>query len=80
MNTPTFEHWDDAFHSVRVVVQAPAVVMVQGRRYKLYPSGRVLCAATRPYHKPHHETPDGHCGCMEIEGDTIATIRLRIDP
>lgn len=54
---------------------APMMATVCGRRYKLYPSGRLLCAGTRPY---HIAPPDGEpCPqCDAVSGGTIARLTV----
>lgn len=43
----------------------------RGHPWKAYSNGRVLCAASEPYHDPYSEE-EGCCDCLEIEGETIA--------
>lgn len=62
-----FCRWDEAFDYVRER-NRPEIVLVDGQPYKLYPSGRSLCAATRPYHSFDGEA----CDCQSREsGGTI---------
>jgi len=63
--------WATAFDYVREKDQ-PEVVVVNGRKHKLYPSGRVLCAEGYPYHP--YEGDECHCWDMDPgEGLHIAT-------
>lgn len=71
--TVGFDTWDAAFDYTRER-NAPVRATVNGQPYKLYPSGRALCAATRPFHTFEGE----HCDCGERKsGGTIATFHLR---
>jgi len=59
--------WGQAFDYVRER-DRPDIVIVDGRKYKLYPSGRVLCAEFSPYHLVDGDV----CDCRDQRGDTIA--------
>ena len=60
--------WGQAFDYIREA-NRPDVVEIDGHPYKLYPSGRALCAATFPYHNFEGDA----CGCLQREsGGTIA--------
>lgn len=67
--------WVQAFDYVREV-KHPDVVSINGHMWKLYPNGRALCAATRPFHKPF--VADDECDCTTREGETIAEFRMQI--
>ena len=72
---PKFTSPDAWAHAHGYVREAnrPDVVEIDGHPWKLYPSGRVLCAATKPYHKPL--LSDG-CDCLTREGETIVAFTM----
>lgn len=47
----------------------------EGNPWKVYPSGKILCARTRPFHTPMGTNPD-RCDCAERHGETIATLHF----
>jgi hypothetical protein len=69
MSEQNFQAWDEAFSYVRER-NRPDVVTVDGKRYKLYPSGRALCAVTMPM----HSFEGAHCDCSDRQGETIARL------
>jgi hypothetical protein len=67
-NEPEEVAWSLAFSDVREM-NRPAIVLINGKKRKLYPSGRALCAENFPY----HDLTD--CNCDEpSDGVEIMTI------
>lgn len=52
-----------------------------GHPWRVYPNGRLLCAASRPFHQaygPLNEETDGPCDCVNRTGETIAEFSQEI--
>ncbi len=51
----------------------------EGRPWRVYANGRMLCAASAPYHGAYdaeNEETDGPCDCVNRTGETIASYTL----
>ncbi len=52
-----------------------------GNPWRAYANGRILCAASRPFHGaygPENQDTDGPCDCVKRTGETIAEFSLEI--